>query len=72
MEVVHKNNSFSINTFMIGIRGNSMKPDTIDALRLVKDSILSFGSIYDISISKSLMDSKKKLDSSRTWTSKIK
>ena len=57
---------------MIGIRGNSMKPDTIDALRLVKDSILSFGSIYDISISKSLMDSKKKLDSSRTWTSKIK
>jgi hypothetical protein len=52
-------NGFSINKYMICLHGNSIQPETIEALRLVKDTILSFGSIFDIPISKSLLDSVK-------------
>ena len=52
-------NGFSINNYMIQLRGTSIGPDTIEALRFVKGSILSYGSILDISITKSLLQAAK-------------
>ena len=46
-------NGFSINKYMIQLHGTSIDPGTIEALRFVKDYILSCGSILDIAITKS-------------------
>ena len=48
-------NGFSINKYMVQLRGSSIGPDTIEALRFVKDFILSCGFILDIPITKSLL-----------------
>ena len=52
-------NGFSINKFMISIHGNSIEAGTIESLRMVKDTILSFGSIFDVPITRNLLDSVK-------------
>ena len=44
---------------MIQLHGMSNGPDTIEALRFVKDSILIYGSIFDIPITKSLLQAAK-------------
>ena len=49
-------NGFSINKYIIGIHGPSIQEDTIEALRIVKDTILNYGSIFDVPITRSLMD----------------
>ena len=57
-------NGFSINKLIIGLHGNSIQADTIEALRMVKDTILSCGSIFDVPITKGLLESVK-LDKQR-------
>ena len=52
-------NGFSINKFMIGFHRNIIQADTIEALRMVKNTILSHGSIFDVLISKDLLESVK-------------
>ncbi|XP_012557417.2 uncharacterized protein LOC105844874 [Hydra vulgaris] len=52
-------NGFSINKHIIQLHGTSLDPETIEALRFVKDTILSFGSILDIPITKSFIQSVK-------------
>ena len=52
-------NGFSINKHLIGIHGTSIQPDTIEGLRIVKDTILKFGSIFFVPITRSLLDSVK-------------
>ena len=52
-------NGFSINKYIIGIHGNSIHADTIEAIRFVKDTILNYGSIFDVPITKGLLDSVK-------------
>ena len=44
---------------MIQLHGTSIGPGTIEALRFVKDSILSYGTILDIPITKSLLQAVK-------------
>ena len=39
--------------------GSSISPDTTEALRFVKDTILSFGGILSIPITKALLESSK-------------
>ena len=50
---------FSVNKYMIQLHDTSIGPDTIEALRFVKDSVLSYGSILDIPITKSLLQAAK-------------
>lgn len=52
-------NGFSINKYLLQLHGNAISPDTIEALRFVKDTILSFGGILNIPITKSLLESSK-------------
>nr|XP_047123684.1 uncharacterized protein LOC124806649 [Hydra vulgaris] len=52
-------NGFSINKHIIQLHGTSLDPETIEALRFVKDTILSFGSILDIPITKLFIQSVK-------------
>ena len=52
-------NGFCINKYLIQLHGGSVVPDTIEAWRFVKDTILSYGSIIDIPITKSLLESAK-------------
>ena len=52
-------NGFSINQCNIGLHGNSIQADTIKVLRMVKDTILSHGSIFDVPITKGLLESVK-------------
>ena len=52
-------NGFSINKFIIGLHGNSIQTDTIEALKMVKDTIFSHGSMFDIPIIKGYLESVK-------------
>ena len=52
-------NGFSIIKFIIGLHGNSIQADRIKALRMVKDTILSHGSIFDVPITKGLLETVK-------------
>ena len=52
-------NGFSINKNMLEVHGNSIEPETIEALRLVKDTILTFDSIVDIPITRDFIGSVK-------------
>jgi len=52
-------NGFSINKNIIGIHGPSIQADTIEALRIVRDTILNYDSIFNVPITRSLMDSVK-------------
>ena len=50
---------FSINKVIIGLHGKSTQADTIEALKMVKDTILSHGSIFAVPITKGLLESVK-------------
>ena len=50
-------NGFSINKNMIQLHGTSIQTETIEALRLVKDTILSHGSRFDVPMNKGLFES---------------
>ena len=52
-------NGFSINKHMLQLHGSSIQAETIEALRFVKDTILSYGGILKIPITKSLLESAK-------------
>ena len=52
-------NGFSINKYLIQMHGTALNSDTIEALRIVKDTILSYGGILNIQITKSLFQSAK-------------
>ena len=44
---------------MIQVHGTSIQTETIEAIRLVKDTILSYGSRFDIPMTKRLFESVK-------------
>ena len=48
-------NRFSISRYIIQTHGTSVDLDTIEALRFVKDGLLSYGCILDIPITKSFL-----------------
>jgi len=48
---------FSINKRIIEIHGSSLGPDTIEAIRLVKDYLLIIGGVEKVTISKELLKS---------------
>ena len=48
-------NGFSINKYLIQMHGTALNSDTIETLRFVKDTILSYGGILNIQITKSLL-----------------
>ena len=50
---------FSINKYMLQLHGNSLAPDTIEALRFVKDTILSYGGFLEVPVTKPLLESAK-------------
>ena len=50
---------FSINKYLLDVHGNSIKNETIVALRMVKDYVISVGGIMKVSISKQLLSSVK-------------
>ena len=52
-------NGFSINKYLIQMHGTSLNSDTIEVLRFVKDTILSYRGILNIQITKSLLQSAK-------------
>ena len=52
-------NGFSVNKYLIQMHGTALNSDTIEALRFVKDTILSYGGILNIQITKSLFQSAK-------------
>ena len=52
-------NGFSINKYLIQMHGTALNSDTTEALRFVKDTILSYGGILNIQITKSLFQSAK-------------
>ena len=52
-------NGFSINKRMIQLHGTSIQTETIEAIRLVKDTILCYGSRFDIPMTKALTESVK-------------
>ena len=52
-------NGFSINKYLIQLHGTAFNSDTIEALRFVKDTILSYGGILNMQITKSLLQSAK-------------
>ena len=52
-------NGFSINKYMLQLRRNFSSADDIEALLFVKDTILSFGGILVIPITKALLESSK-------------
>ena len=65
-------NGFSINKFIIGLHGNSIQAGTIKALPMVKDTILSHGSIFDVPITKGLLESVKLVEQQYIMILKIK
>ena len=52
-------NGFFINKYLIQIHGTFLNSDTIEALRFVKGTILSYGGVLNIQITKSLLQSTK-------------
>ena len=52
-------NGFFINKYLIQIHGTFVNSDTIEALRFVKGTILSYGGVLNIQITKSLLQSTK-------------
>ena len=52
-------NGFSINKHMLQLHGTSLSAETIEALRFVKDTILSFGGILNIPITKNMLEKAK-------------
>lgn len=50
-------NGFSINKSMIQLHGTSIQTETIEALRLVKDTILTHGSRFDVPMNTGLFES---------------
>ena len=52
-------NGFSVNKYLIQMHGTALNSDTIEALRFVKDTILSYRGILNIQITKSLLQSTK-------------
>ena len=52
-------NGFSINKYLIQLHGTAFNSDTIEALRFDKDTILSYGGILNMQITKSLLQSAK-------------
>ena len=50
-------NGFSINKFCIDVHGCSIHGDTLEAIRVTKDTILSYGSILDIPITRRFLQS---------------
>ena len=52
-------NGFSINKYLIQMHGTTLSSDIIEALRFVKDTILSYGGIFNTQITKSLLQSAK-------------
>ena len=57
---------FSSNKHLLDIQGNSTKDDTIIALRIVKDDIVSVGGIRNASINKQILSSVKSADKDTT------
>ena len=52
-------NGFSISKYLIQMHGTALNSYTIEALRFVKDTILSYGGILNIQITKSFLQSVK-------------
>ena len=52
-------NGFSINKYLIQMHGTFLNSDTIEAFRFVKGTILSYGGVLNIQITKSLLQSTK-------------
>ena len=50
----------SIKNYLLSVHGNSIKEDTIVALRLVKDELCSVGGVSIFKITKSLLQSVKR------------
>ena len=50
---------FSINKHILDIHGYSLKEDTIEALRVVKDAILRNPSLFDVPVTKEMLRSVK-------------
>ena len=50
---------FSINKHILDIHGHSLKEDTIEALRVVKDEILRYPSLLDIPVTKEMLQNIK-------------
>ena len=50
---------FSINKYMLKLHGNSLAPDTMEAIRFVKDTILSYGGFLEVPVTKPLLESAK-------------
>ena len=50
---------FSINKHILDIHGHSLKEDTIEALRAVKDAILCYPSLLDIPVTKEMLQNIK-------------
>jgi len=50
---------FSINKHILDIHGHSLKEDTIEAIRVVKDAILRYPSLLDIPITKEMIKNVK-------------
>ena len=48
-------NGFSINKLLLEIHGSSLKKETIEAIIIVKDSILKYESILDIPVTKEMI-----------------
>ena len=48
-------NGFSINKLLLEIFGSSLKKETIEAIRIVKDIILKYESILDIPVTKEII-----------------
>ena len=48
-------NGFSINKLLLEIHGSSLKKETIEAIGMVKDSILKYESILDIPVTKEMI-----------------
>ena len=68
LSVSHGNSApesgFSINKHILDIHGHSLKEDTIEAIRVVKDAILRYPSLLDIPITKEMI---KNVKASRQW-----
>ena len=52
---------FSTNKHVLDIHGHSLKEDTIEALRVVKDAILCYPSLLDIPVTKEMLQNVKAL-----------
>ena len=48
-------NGFSLNKLLLEIHDSSLKKETIESIRIVKDSILKYESILDIPVTKEMI-----------------